>query len=68
VAYDQLLAGKDTTASAGSVIGENKGVRDAVRDQQSSMFLNGTSPKDALAAAAKAATAAIDDYNSRIGA
>jgi sn-glycerol 3-phosphate transport system substrate-binding protein len=68
VAYDQLLSGKDTTASAGSVIGENKGVRDAVRDQQNSMFLNGTSPKDALAAAAKAATAAIDDYNSRIGA
>ena len=50
------------------MIGENKGVRDAVRDQQNSMFLNGTSPKDALAAAAKAATAAIEDYNSRIGA
>jgi sn-glycerol 3-phosphate transport system substrate-binding protein len=68
VAYDQLLAGKNTTAAAGSVIGENKGVRDAVRDAQNSMFLNGTSPKDALATAAKNATAAIDDYNSRIGA
>jgi sn-glycerol 3-phosphate transport system substrate-binding protein len=68
VAYDQLLAGRNTTASAGSVIGENKGVRDAVRDAQNSMFLNGTSPKDALATAAKTATSAIDDYNSRIGA
>jgi sn-glycerol 3-phosphate transport system substrate-binding protein len=68
VAYDQLLAGKNTTASAGSVIGENKGVRDAVREAQDSMFLNGTSPKDALASAAKAATTAIEDYNSRIGA
>src|SRR5215213_1499882 len=48
VAYDQLLSGKNTTASAGSVIGENKGVRDAVRDAQNSMFLDGTSPKDAL--------------------
>jgi hypothetical protein len=68
VAYDQLLSGKDTTASAGSVIGNNKGARDAVRDAVNSMFLNGTSPKDALAAAVKGATAAIDDYNSRIGA
>ena len=25
VAYDQLLSGKDTTATAGSVIGENQG-------------------------------------------
>jgi sn-glycerol 3-phosphate transport system substrate-binding protein len=68
VAYDQLLSGKNTTASAGSVIGENKGVRDSVRDAQNGMFLNGTSPKDALATAAKNATSAIDDYNSRIGA
>jgi sn-glycerol 3-phosphate transport system substrate-binding protein len=68
VAYDQLLSGKNTTASAGSVIGENKGVRDAVRDAQNSMFLDGTSPKSALATAAKNATAAIQDYNSRIGA
>ena len=68
VAYDQLLSGKNTTASAGSVIGENKGVRDAVRDAQNSMFLDGTSPKDALARAAKDGTTAIDDYNRRIGA
>ena len=67
VAYDQLLAGKDTTASSGSMIGDNKGVRDEVRNAQEDMFLNGTPPKDALATAAKNATAAIDDYNARIG-
>jgi sn-glycerol 3-phosphate transport system substrate-binding protein len=68
VAYQQLLSGRNTTASAGSVVGENKGVRDGVRDAQNGMFLDGTSPKDALAAAAKNATTVIDDYNSRIGA
>jgi ABC-type glycerol-3-phosphate transport system substrate-binding protein len=67
VAYDQLLSGRDTIASAGSVIGNNKGARDEVRDAVNSMFLDGTSPKDALKAAVDGATAAIDDYNSRIG-
>jgi hypothetical protein len=32
------------------------------------MFLDGTSPKDAFATAAKNGTTAIDDDNSRIGA
>jgi sn-glycerol 3-phosphate transport system substrate-binding protein len=67
IAYDQLLAGKDTVATAGSVIGNNKGARDALRDAVNSMFLDGTSPKDALKQAVDGATAAIDDYNSRIG-
>jgi sn-glycerol 3-phosphate transport system substrate-binding protein len=67
VAYDQLLSGRDTVATAGSVIGNNKGVRDALRDAVNSMFLDGTSPNDALRAAVDGATAAIDDYNSRIG-
>ncbi len=68
VAYDQLLGGRDTVASAGSVIGNNKGARDAVRDAINSMFLEGTAPNDALKKAVDGATAAIDDYNSRIGA
>ncbi len=67
VAYDQLLAGKDTIASSGSVIGNNKGVRDAVRDGENSMFLEGKDPKSALKATAQGATAAIEDYNARIG-
>jgi sn-glycerol 3-phosphate transport system substrate-binding protein len=67
VAYDQLLAGRDSAASAGSVIGNSKGVRDAVRSAQDSMLLGSTSAKDALHTAATEATAAIDDYNSRVG-
>src|SRR3954452_5458900 len=66
VAYDQLLGGKDTAASAGSVIGDNKGVRDAVRDAFNTMFLEQTDPKEAIAAAQAGATAAIDDYNARV--
>jgi sn-glycerol 3-phosphate transport system substrate-binding protein len=67
VAYDQLLSGRDTVATAGSVIGNNKGARDALRDAVNSMFLDGTSAKDALKNAVDGATAAIEDYNSRIG-
>ncbi len=67
IAYDQLVGGNDTVASAGSVIGNNKGVRDAVRDAFNSMFLEGKDPRSAIAAAQAGATTAIDDYNSRIG-
>jgi hypothetical protein len=36
-------------------------------DAENSMFLEGKSPKDALKGAAAAATAAMQDYNSRVG-
>ncbi len=52
VAYDQLLNGPTNVATAGSVIGNYTGVRDAVRDAENSMFLNGTDPKAALKSAA----------------
>jgi sn-glycerol 3-phosphate transport system substrate-binding protein len=68
VAYDQLVNGPTNVATSGSVIGNYTGARDAIRDAENSMFLNGTAPAKALADAAKNATAAIDDYNSRIGA
>jgi sn-glycerol 3-phosphate transport system substrate-binding protein len=68
VAYDQLVNGPTNTATSGSVIGNYTGARDAIRDAENSMFLNGTDPAKALTDAAKNATAAIDDYNSRIGA
>ena len=61
------MGGKDTVASAGSVIGNNKGVRDAVRDAFNTMFLEGKDPKAAIAAARAGATSAIDDYNARVG-
>ncbi|MEX2099791.1 MAG: ABC transporter substrate-binding protein [Acidimicrobiia bacterium] len=68
VAYDQLLAGKDTPAAAGAVIGTSQLVNDIVRDAENSMFLGGTAPKTALKDAATKATAAMKDYNTRIGA
>ncbi len=67
VAYDQLASGPTTVATSGSVIGNYTGARDAMRDAENSMFLTGTDPKTALANAAKNATAAIDDYNSKLG-
>jgi sn-glycerol 3-phosphate transport system substrate-binding protein len=67
VAYDQLLNGPTNLATSGSVIGANKPVRDAVRDAENTMFIGGKDPKAALTTAAQNATAAIDDYNTRIG-
>ena len=60
VAYDQLLSGPTNPATAGSVIGNYVGVRDAVREGENSMFLKGTAPKTALKDAATKATAEID--------
>ena len=68
VAYDQLLNGPNNVATSGSVIGNYTGARDALRDAENSMFLEGKDPKTALKDAASNATAAIDDYNSKIGA
>jgi len=67
VAYDQLLTGPTNAATSGSVIGQYTGVRDAVRDAENSMFLEGKDPKSALKAASDNATTAIDDYNSKLG-
>ena len=67
VAYDQLLSGPTNVATSGSVIGNYTGVRDAMRDAENAMFLNGTSPSQALKDASSKATAAMQDYNSRIG-
>ena len=67
VAYDQLLNGPTNVATSGSVIGNYTGARDALRDAENSMFLNGTDPKTALKDASKNATDAIDEYNSRLG-
>ena len=67
VAYDQLLDGPTNVATSGSVIGNYTGARDALRDAENTMFLDGKSPKDALNDAAKNATAAIQDYNSKLG-
>jgi sn-glycerol 3-phosphate transport system substrate-binding protein len=68
VAYDQLLAGADTAAGAGPVMGAAPSINEIIRDAENSMFLQGTDPKAALKDAAAKADAAIKDYNTRIGA
>jgi sn-glycerol 3-phosphate transport system substrate-binding protein len=67
VAYDQLLGGPTTVATSGSVIGNYKGVRDAVRDAENSMFLQGKAAKAATKDAASNANSAISEYNQRVG-
>ena len=67
VAYDQLVNGPNNVATSGSVIGDYTGVRDAVRDAENTMFLQGKDPSAAVKSAAQNATSAIDDYNTRIG-
>jgi sn-glycerol 3-phosphate transport system substrate-binding protein len=67
VAYDQLATGPTTVATSGSVIGNYTGVRDAMRDAENTMFLNGTDPKAALKNASKNAAAAMQDYNQKLG-
>jgi sn-glycerol 3-phosphate transport system substrate-binding protein len=67
IAYDQLITGVSNVATAGPVIGDYLGVRDAVRNAEESMFTSGVTPKAALTAAAKNADAAISAYNARVG-
>ena len=67
VAYDQLATGPVNAATAGSVIGDYSDVRDAVRDAEDAMFLDGTAPTVAVKAAAAASTATMKDYNGRLG-
>jgi sn-glycerol 3-phosphate transport system substrate-binding protein len=67
VPYDQLLSGPTNDVTAGSVIGDYQGVRDAVRDGMARMLASGLSPEDALARTEAAATDAIQAYNERVG-
>jgi sn-glycerol 3-phosphate transport system substrate-binding protein len=68
VAYDQLITGVNNDATAGPVIGPYQQIRDNVIDELTAMLTQGKSPKAAVKSAAQDATAAIDDYNSRVGA
>jgi sn-glycerol 3-phosphate transport system substrate-binding protein len=65
VAYDQLVGGVANTATAGPVIGDYQGVRDAVLDSEQQMF-GGMSPSSALKQAKQDANAKIEEYNSRV--
>ena len=57
----------DAPANWKPLIGNYTGARDALRDAENSMFLEGKDPKSALKDAGSNATSAIDDYNSKIG-
>jgi sn-glycerol 3-phosphate transport system substrate-binding protein len=65
VAYDQLVGGVTNTATAGPVIGDYQGVRDAVLDAEQQMF-NGMAPRSALKQAKQDANGKIEEYNSRV--
>lgn len=64
-AYDQVV---DTGAPfGGPVIGAYKEFREAIRTSIERMILQGQPPAEALAQAEREATAAIQDYNERVG-
>jgi sn-glycerol 3-phosphate transport system substrate-binding protein len=67
VAYDQLTTGEEDASTAGSLIGDYQGVRDAVKDGLLSMLTGGLSPEAALQKAQEEADASITAYNDRIG-
>jgi sn-glycerol 3-phosphate transport system substrate-binding protein len=67
VAYDQLTTGEENASTAGSLIGDYQGVRDAVKDGLLSMLTGGLSPEAALQKAQGGADASITAYNDRIG-
>jgi sn-glycerol 3-phosphate transport system substrate-binding protein len=67
VGYDQLTTGKENAPTAGSLIGDYQGVRDAVKDGMLSMLTGGLAPPAALQKAQREADAAITAYNDRLG-
>ena len=67
VAYDQILDGKDNVATAGPVIGDYEGVRNAMTDALESFLVGSTAPDAALTRAKQKADAAISAYNARVG-
>jgi sn-glycerol 3-phosphate transport system substrate-binding protein len=67
VAYDQLLTGVNNAATAGPVIGDYQGVRDALILEEQKMFSSGKKPAAALKAAQKSTTGVIQAYNERLG-
>jgi sn-glycerol 3-phosphate transport system substrate-binding protein len=66
-AYDQLTTGPENASTAGSLIGDYHGVRDAIRDGLLSMLVRGLTPEAALQKAQREADAALRSYNDRLG-
>jgi sn-glycerol 3-phosphate transport system substrate-binding protein len=66
LAYDQITLGEETDATAGPMIGDMAQVRDFVENALNAIF-KGADPETTWKKAAADATAAIQDYESRIG-
>ncbi len=68
VAYDQMVDGVESSATAGLVIGNHAQIRiDAFMPALESMYLQGVDPQTALSRAQADAEAMIADYNRRTG-
>ena len=67
VAYQQLVNGATTKATAGAVIGPFPQVRTDVLNAEESMYQQGVSPATALKNAASAVNATISQYNQSLG-
>jgi len=68
VSYDQLTTGAEDASTAGTLVGDYQGIRDAVKDGLISMLTGDLSPAAALRKAQTEADRAIQAYNTRIGA
>jgi sn-glycerol 3-phosphate transport system substrate-binding protein len=66
VAYDQLSTDVRSPATAGPVIGDYVGVRDAIEDALEAMVVQGLAPQEALDQAAREVDEVIADYNARV--
>jgi sn-glycerol 3-phosphate transport system substrate-binding protein len=67
VAYDQLVTGPNNVATAGPVIGDYDGVRDAVKGGFELLVTGGQKPKVALRTAKQEADEVVQEYNDRLG-
>lgn len=67
VAYEQLLAGANTPAADGAVIGPYTQVRTAELNAEQSMFQSGVTPSKALGSATTQIDQIMTQYDARIG-
>jgi sn-glycerol 3-phosphate transport system substrate-binding protein len=67
VAYEQLVSGANTPATAGAVLGPYTQVRTAELDAEESMYQSGVSPATALSNAATQIDQILAQYDQRIG-
>lgn len=67
VAYEQLVTGATTSATAGAVIGPYPTVRTDELTAEESMYTHGVSPAKALANLVKAMNSTLASYDQRLG-